>query len=65
MYLKSKRKYTTGNKISAIDELMDQRFVMFHGRTTHIESVKSMQYRLILKYLADGMFYKAIKRENE
>lgn len=44
---------------------MDQTFIMFNGRTTHIEAVKSMPYRLILKFLAGGMFYKAIKRENE
>lgn len=65
LYLKSKRKYTTGSKISTMDELMDQTFIMFNGRTTHIEAVKSMPYRLILKFLAGGMFYKAIKRENE
>lgn len=62
-YLKSKQKYKIGEKITTLEELMKQDFVYFCGGIKHIEVIKSMQYRGIIRFIQDGCFYKAIKKE--
>lgn len=64
-YLKSVRKYLSGEAITTLDELMKQTYVIWHERTVHIEAIKSLQYRVIISEIAGRRFYKAIPRECE
>lgn len=64
-YLKSVRKYLKGEAITTIDELMKQTYVIWHERTVHIEAIKSLQYRVVIREISAGRFYKAVPRESE
>lgn len=64
-YLKSQRKYEVGEPITDFDELMKQEFVMWGESIRHIEFIKNLQYRLILKALENKWFNKAVKKESE
>ncbi len=61
--LEKRRKYKPGDLIKTLDELLMQEWVMWHGRTTHIEVVKSLQLRIVIDSLVRGGFCKAIKKE--
>lgn len=66
-YLKSKRMFERGEKISSFDELMKQQYVFvgYADRAKHIEVIKSWQLRIVLDCLERGSFYKANKKESE
>ena len=64
-YLKSQRKFEPGEPITDISELLEQTFVFWYHNIKHIEIFKSMPLRLVLKYLENGAFKKAIKKESE
>lgn len=59
-YLKSKRKFEVGERITYLDELLSQTWVMFHDRVKHIKVIKNFQLATIEKSLASGAFRKAI-----
>lgn len=66
-YLKSRRMYSLGEKITKFPELLRQTYVFvgYLGRPMHIEAVKSWQVRIVLDMLKKGKFYKAVKKESE
>ena len=66
-YLKSKRKYEKGEKISGFSELMEQTYIFcdYLERPLHIETIKSWQVRIVLNNLESGSFYKAINKRKE
>lgn len=66
-YLKSKRMYSLGEKITKFSELLLQTYVFcgYLGRPMHIEAIKSCQLRIVLDMLEKGKFYKATKKESE
>lgn len=64
-YLESQRKFSEGEPITALAELLEQEWVMWYHHTRHIEVIKHTQLRTVLKWLEIGAFHKAIKKESE
>ena len=64
-YLKAHRKFIEGEPITDLTELLQQEWVMWYHRTKHIEVFKSMQIRIVLRWLEIGAFRKAIRKESE
>lgn len=64
-YLLSQRKFAEGEQITSIEELLKQEWVMWYHSTKHIEIFKNMQLNLVLKFLKNGAFRKAIRKESE
>lgn len=64
-YLQTKRKFAPGEAIKDINTLLEQEWVMFGGRTKHIEVIKSMPIRTVLMFLEHKSFAKAIRKEKE
>lgn len=62
-YLKSQRKYIKGERITSIEELLKQEWVMWYNTTKHISVFKNMQLNGVLKFLERGAFHYAIKKE--
>lgn len=62
-YLKSQRMFEEGETITLLDELLRQEWVMWYHQTKHIEVFKSMQIRAVLKFLENGAFKEAIRKE--
>lgn len=60
--LQSKRKYEAGDQIVSLDELLEQKWVIWNGCTRNIEMIKSLQLRTALQFLEKGMFKKAIRK---
>lgn len=64
-YLKSHRKFEVGEPIKTLDELLEQEWVIWGYKTTHIEVIKSLQLRLVLRLLENNSICKAIKKNME
>lgn len=64
-YLKGQRKFEIGEPIKTIDELLEQEWVMWGDKTTHIEVIKNLQLRFILQSLDNNWFRKAIRKNME
>lgn len=64
-YLKAHRKFVEGDPITNLTELLQQEWVMWYHQTKHIEVFKSMQIRIVLRWLEMGAFRKAIRKESE
>ena len=64
-YLKSQRKFVEGDPITDLSELLEQEWVMWYHQTKHIEVFKSMQIRIVLRWLEIGAFRKAVRKESE
>ena len=59
-YLQSKRKFKAGERIRDLLSLIEQEWVIFNGKTKHIEAIKSMPLRTVLNFIKMGLFYYAI-----
>lgn len=65
-YLQSQRKFTEGEQITTIEELLKQEWVITHHKyTKHIKVIKNMQLTTVLIWLERGYFNKAIRKESE
>ena len=64
-YLKAHRKFIEGEPITDLSELLEQEWVMWYHQTKHIEVFKSMQIRIVLRWLEIGAFRKTIRKESE
>lgn len=64
-YLKKNRKFEEGEPITSLEELMKQEWVMWYHNTKHIEVIKHTQLLTVLRWLEDGAFHKAIRKESE
>jgi len=62
-HLKKRRKFAPGECIYSLDELLAETWVMFNGKTQHIEAVKNMQLRTIISNLRNSLFRKAIRKD--
>lgn len=58
-YLESKRKYTKGEQIISIDELMNQEFIYLYHKIYHKGWFQSWQLRSAKNYVDRGI-YKAV-----
>lgn len=63
-HLESKRMFEPGDPITELSELLKQEWVIWHGRTRHIEMFRSMSVRTVEEFLKHGTFRKAIRKEN-
>ena len=63
-YLQSQRKFTEGEPITDINELLEQEWVMWFCTIKHIEVIKHTQLSTVLSWLKLGAFRKAIRRED-
>ena len=64
-YLQSKRKFTEGEQITTIEELLKQEWVITHHKyTKHIKVIENMQLATVLLWIKHGYFSKAIRRES-
>lgn len=64
-YLKKNRKFEEGEPITSLEELLKQEWVMWYHSTKHIEVIKHTQLSTVLKWLDNGAFHKAIRKESE
>lgn len=62
-YLESKRIFKAGDIINSLEELLNEEWVMWGVTTRHIEVIKCMQLRSVLKFIRLGYFRKAIRKE--
>lgn len=62
-YLESQRKYSIGEPITTLEELLNQKWVMWGNSIRHIEVIKCLQLSTILKLLNFGAFREAIRKE--
>lgn len=63
-YLEKQRKFDKGELITSLDELLNQEWVMWYGRTKHIEVFKHSQLKSVLRWLEVGAFHKAVRKED-
>ncbi len=61
-YLETQRKYTAGEPIKDIEELLEQEFVMWYRTIRHIEVIKHTQLSCVLKWIDGGVLRKAVKK---
>ena len=61
-HLASKRKFTSGDPITTLDDLLSQEWVMTQGRTKHIKVIRNMQMETVIRWLKAGFFCKAIRK---
>ena len=52
-----KRKYTKGEKITSLDELVQQEFVYWHDKITHQGWVTSWQLRMACLAIQNGVIF--------
>ena len=62
-YLETKRKFRKGERITSLEELLSKRWVMWGHTPRHIEVIKCMQLRSVIKFIEAGYFYDAIRKE--
>lgn len=62
--LEKRRKYTKGESIHSLDELLKQEFVYWHDKIYHIGWVKSWQLNFVQNQLNRKTIQKAIKKES-
>ena len=64
-YLESKRIFKVGDRITSLEELLHQEWVMWGKTPRHIEVIKRFQLLTVLRFIELGYFYKAVKKEEE
>lgn len=64
-YLQSQRKFIEGEPITSLDELLQQKWVMWYHNTKHIEVIKHTQLSMVLCWLERGALRKAIRKNVE
>jgi hypothetical protein len=62
-YLKSQRMFEEGETITSLDELLRQEWVMWYHQTKHIKVIMNNQLGCVLRWLKDGAFKEAIRKE--
>jgi len=58
-------RFTKGDRITSLDELMRQEFVFCNGKVLHLEWVLSWQLRTAFLYIQHGSLHKAIREEKK
>lgn len=62
-YLLSKRKYKPGELIKDLRTLLEQEYIILGTSTRHIEAIKSMSLRTVLKFIDLGRIRYAVKND--
>ena len=62
--LPKKSKYKYGDRITSLNELVTQDFIIFSGRVYHIGWVLGWQLNMCNEYIKKGSIYKAVRRIN-
>lgn len=62
--LDKRRMFSQGDKITSLEELLKETWVICYGRTWHIKALMNMQLRCVLGWLETGHICKAIKKHN-
>lgn len=60
-----RRKYDKGDKITSLDELVQQEFVYWNDKITHRGWATSWQIRMAYNAIQKGIIFKAIKIQKE
>ena len=63
-YLETRRKFTEGEPINTLEELLSQEWVMWSHQTRHIEMIRSLPIRTVENLLRNGALRRAIRRKN-
>lgn len=58
-------KYTRGEKIETLDDLLRQRVVILNFKAVNYAWVLSQQIRWVMRFLQEGCFYYAIPKNKE
>lgn len=61
----SKAKYTKGERITSLDEFMEQEFVYFPYGIRHRGYAQSQQIRLVYFMIKSGRLHKAVRISEE
>jgi len=61
--LDKRRMFSQGEKITSLEELLKETWVIVYGRTWHIKAILNWQTKIVLSDLEKGYIYKAIKKE--
>lgn len=64
-YLLSKRKFEKGERITTLEELQEQEWVIWGVQTKHIKVIMSFPFEMVIRQLNGGNFYKAVRKERE
>lgn len=59
------KRYISEKEIRTLDELLNQKIVMFHGKPLHISIVKNWQLGYVLGQLNMGTIKSAIRRDEK
>ena len=51
-----------GDRITTLDELKEQEWVIWHEQTKHIKVIMNFPFVMVITQLNSGNFYKAIKK---
>ena len=60
--LEKRRKFIKGEKITSLEELLNETWVICGIRTMHIKAVMNWQMWMVLRAIEEGCFYKAIRK---
>ena len=64
-YLLEKRKFIEGDYITCLEDLLQQEWVMWCHKATHIKVIRNMQLNTVMMFLERGALRKAIRKESE
>ena len=62
--LDKRRMFSQGEKITSLEELLKETWVICHGRTWHIKALMNLQLRCVLGWLEAGHICKAIRKDD-
>ncbi len=61
--LEKNRLFTEGETITSMNVLLEQEWVLVSGRGKHIKAIRNMQLETVLRWLNNGFFKIAIRKE--
>ena len=62
--LDKRRMFSQGEKITSLEELLKETWVICYGRTWHIKALMNLQLRCVLGCLEAGHICKAIRKDD-
>ena len=62
--LDKRRIFSQGEKITSLEELLKETWVICYGRTWHIKALMNLQLKCVLGWLEAGHIYKAIRKDD-
>ena len=62
--LDKRRIFSQGEKITSLEELLKETWVICYGRTWHIKALMNLQLKCVLDWLEAGHICKAIRKDD-